>query len=591
MILLIAGLLSDLPDVIQSAVARGWLWAGLALAISGLVLVEQVARNTRSGREWQFKFVWLALGALFTFDLCLYSISLLGADLNLTLWTVRGVVNVLLGALLLVGVRRVTVWQSETFLSPRVVFFNATLLAMAVYVFAMAAASYFIRVLGGSLGAVAQAGFLFGAVLVLVVAALSAQFRAWARVMIAKHLLPYQYDYRVEWQKLTRALSEDGPETPYDRIARVLAGYVHAPSAGLWLRDTTGTYAPVGGQLAPASAPHEAGASPFFTHLREREWICDLEELRAGKTREPLPEAPEWLRSDGRCWLVVPLVCRDELVGFVVVTQPVTPVRLSWEELDLLKSAGRQVASFLAFEQAAKRLAEAHQFEAVSRLTAVLMHDLRHLIAQQALVVENAQKHKRNPEFVDDAILTIENSVKRMTQLMDELRSGVLSEQAHRVDLGDLCHEVTQRLASRQPQPALEAAERGIEVIVPRERLLHVLEHLVRNAQDATPPEGSVRLRLWRAARKAVIEVADTGCGMDETFLRTRLFRPFETTKGAQGFGIGAYEAREFIRKCNGNIEVKSTPGQGTTFTITLPLAAALSAEAGTVQRHERAAS
>jgi signal transduction histidine kinase len=78
---------------------------------------------------------------------------------------------------------------------------------------------------------------------------------------------------------------------------------------------------------------------------------------------------------------------------------------------------------------------------------------------------------------------------------------------------------------------------------------------------------------------------------MDDTFLRTRLFRPFETTKGAQGMGIGAYEAREFIRKCNGNIEVKSAPGQGTSFTITLPLAAALSADPGAVPQNERFAS
>ncbi|EQD40367.1 sensor signal transduction histidine kinase, partial [mine drainage metagenome] len=119
------------------------------------------------------------------------------------------------------------------------------------------------------------------------------------------------------------------------------------------------------------------------------------------------------MRNNPRLWLVVPLICQNELIGFVVIGPPLAAVRLSWEELDLLRAAGRQVASVLAFEQAAERLAEAHQFEALNRLSAVLMHDLRHLIAQQALVVQNAGRHRGNPEFFDDAILTIDNSVKR----------------------------------------------------------------------------------------------------------------------------------------------------------------------------------
>jgi putative PEP-CTERM system histidine kinase len=279
-----------------------------------------------------------------------------------------------------------------------------------------------------------------------------------------------------------------------------------------------------------------------------------------------------------RMWLVVPLICEDTLVGIVVVGQPLATMRLSWEEIDLLRAAGRQVASFLAFEQAAKRLAEAHQFEALNRLSAVLMHDLRHLIAQQALVVENAARHRGNPEFFDDAILTIDNSVKRMTRLMDELRSGVLTEQAHRLGLAELCAEAVKRCAGRQPIPSLDTHERGVEVVLSRDRLLQVLEHVIRNAQDATAPDGSVTVHVRRAAQRAIIEVTDTGTGMDAEFIRDRLFRPFDTTKGERGFGIGAFEAREFVRKCGGSVEVVSVPGKGTRFIISLPPAPALAA-------------
>ena len=572
-----AGLLTRLIE-------RYWLWGGFLLSIGGLVLLEQAARNTRSMKRWALKYVWLALGALFAWDLCFFSIGMLRGSLAQVFWADRGIVDALLAGLLAVGFSRIEEWESAAFLSPRIVFFSATLIGAALYAFVMAVGSYFIRRLGGSWGQAGQMLFLAAGALALAVAALSEQFRAWLRVSIAKYFFPYRYDYRREWQKLTRALSVGGERPVYERIAEVMAGFMSCPYGGLWLKEAEGGFAPAGGALAAPTAPRESGHEAFFAYLLANEWICDLDAARrprGGQPRgaSPMPAPPGWMLENPRLWLVVPLICESALVGFVLIGQPLAPVRLSWEELDLLRAAGRQVASYLAFEQAAKRLAEAHQFEAMNRLSAVLMHDLRHLIAQQALVVQNAARHRGNPEFFDDAILTIDNSVKRMTRLMEELRSGALTEQSHRVELGELCAEAIRRCAG-QPVPALEVRERG-EVVLNRERLAQVLEHLIRNAQEATPADGSVTVSVHRSGPNAVIEVTDTGSGMDEEFIRHRLFRPFDTTKGEQGFGIGAYQAREFVRKCGGVIEVDSRPGRGSRFTLRLPLAPALSAAQG----------
>ena len=91
--------------------------------------------------------------------------------------------------------------------------------------------------------------------------------------------------------------------------------------------------------------------------------------------------------------------------------------------------------------------------------------------------------------------------------------------------------------------------------------------------QDATPADGKVELRLRVAGDQAIVEVRDTGCGMDAEFIRTRLFRPFDSTKGLTGMGIGAYECREVISALGGQVVVESKPGAGTTFRIMLPLA------------------
>ena len=582
----VGAVLPGRSGVLARNLERYWLWGALLLAIAGLVLVEQVARNTRSSQRWSVKYIWLAIGALFAWDLCLYSVAMLHGSLASVFWTDRGFVNALLAVLLAVAFSRIKKWESAAFLSARVVFFSATLLGTALYVLVMAAGSYFVRRMSGSWGEAGQLLFLAAGALVLAVAALSEQFRAWSRVTVAKYLFPYRYDYRNEWQKLTRTLAEERDTPLPERIVRVMAGFVSATHGGLWLQDADGGYAPAGGEFASPQAPREGGHEAFFEYLRTHEWICDLDEVRAPRRDGPALEPPPWMRNNPRMWAVVPLICRDTLVGFVVIGRPLVAVRLAWQELDLLRAAGRQVASFLAFEQAAQRLAEAHQFEALNRLSAVLMHDLRHLIAQQALVVQNAARHRGNPEFFDDAILTIDNSVKRMTRLMDELRSGVLTEQSHRVELAELCAEAVRRCAGGAPQPLLEVRERA-EAVLNRDRLLQVLEHLIRNGQEATPASGSVTVVVHRAGHQGIVEVADTGCGMDAAFVRERLFRPFETTKGERGFGIGAYQAREFVRKCGGSIEVESVPGRGSRFIVRLPLAPTLAPEAGS-GIHER---
>lgn len=580
--LMIAGVAVSLVPrqgaILSGYLAGNWLWGGLFLAIAGLVLVEQVARNTRAAQRWELKYLWLGIGLTYAWDLALFSVAMLHGTAARDFWLARGFVNVLAVALVGVALRRIPRWESAAFLSPRIVFFNATLLGTALYVLVMALGSYYVRQLGGTWGAAGQLLFLTAGILVLAVAVLSDQFRAWSRVTIAKHFFAYRYDYRTEWRKLTRALSE-ADETPvYERIVKVMAGFMNSPGGGFWLRDGESSYVPAGGDLAPPGAPREEDSREFFDYLLQNEWIYDLDQARDGQGRnKPAVAPPPWMQAGQRMWLVVPLICRASLVGFVVIAHPLAETRLTWEEIDLLRAAGRQVASFLAFEQAAKRLAEAHQFEAMSRMSAIIMHDLRHLIAQQALVVQNAARHRDNPDFFDDAILTIDNSVKRMTRLMDELRSGVVAEEkTHRADLNEICAEAVRRCSGAAPKPAFEVRDRGVEVIVNRERLLQVLEHVIRNAQQATPQDGSITLSVVRAGQQAILEVTDTGCGMDQQFIRDRLFRPFDSTKGEEGFGIGAYQAREFARKCGGGVEVESAPGKGTTFTIRLPLAPAL---------------
>ncbi|HEV8077771.1 MAG TPA: ATP-binding protein, partial [Marinobacter sp.] len=84
----------------------------------------------------------------------------------------------------------------------------------------------------------------------------------------------------------------------------------------------------------------------------------------------------------------------------------------------------------------------------------------------------------------------------------------------------------------------------------------------------------------------AVVFIQDSGSGMTEEFIRNRLFKPFESTKGLTGMGIGVYQTREYLLEIGGSIDVTSQPGVGSCFSMRLPLAdAATSTETITVKK------
>ena len=125
--------------------------------------------------------------------------------------------------------------------------------------------------------------------------------------------------------------------------------------------------------------------------------------------------------------------------------------------------------------------------------------------------------------------------------------------------------------SAADPKPELEIIDADLMVFANPARLERVLGHVIQNAVEATPKDGRVSVRLLKWRDEVVVECTDTGTGMDEEFIRERLFKPFESTKSA-GMGIGVFESREYIQELGGRIEVQSQKPGGTTFRIILPL-------------------
>ena len=252
---------------------------------------------------------------------------------------------------------------------------------------------------------------------------------------------------------------------------------------------------------------------PVVCFVKKDGWLIDMREYEVDPSRYIGLDKPEWLRTNPISWLIVPLMAQQKLLGLMLLNKsPGTPV-LNYEDRDLLKTVGSHVAVHLAQERTDRLLSEAQQFEAYNRLTAFLMHDLNNLVAQQSLIVSNAEKHKRNPDFVDDAIKTIANSVERMQSVLDQLKRGGATSAAKRTNVRRAVESTIARCSDRRPRPQLSAKTDGASLVVDADQFSMILSHLVRNAQDATGADGKIELGVELADSNIVISVSDDGAG------------------------------------------------------------------------------
>ena len=551
---------------------RALIFVHLVAAVYALVLVEQLYRLLPAESRWGLKPFCLAMAASAVFDLYLFADAFLFGAIDRDIWSIRGLAHALVLPLIAISASRVPGWAIRLSVSREMVFHSTALAASGLYLLLVAAAGYYVRYFGGDWGRALQVTLFFAALLLLGVVAVSGTQRARLRVWLNKHLFPYRYDYRNEWLKFTRALSASGDHQDLGQTTiRALADLVESAGGGLWLDDGQGRFVMRARLNMPESTAEESADDPLCRFLADEGWVFNLEEYRMRPKTYGDLTPPRWLSEMEDGWLVVPLTADEALIGFVVLLAPRTPVDINWEVLDLLKSAQRQAASYLARMQAAEALIEARKFDAFNRMSAFVVHDLKNLVAQLSLMLKNAERHKDNPEFQADMLETVAHVEKKMRDLMQQLQKKTTIERDRPMDLGQMLQRIGKQRVHLKPPVTVTLEDAPVLVRANAERLERVVGHIVQNALDATGEDGMVTACLRRVdAARAQIEIADTGCGMSPEFVRDQLFRPFQTTK-ASGMGIGVFEARQYLRELGGDIRVDSVPGEGTVMQLTLP--------------------
>ncbi|KEF32247.1 Sensory transduction histidine kinase [Marinobacter nitratireducens] len=555
----------------------------IALSLLALSLVEQIWRNHPGFGRSSLKYICIGIATIFAFDFFMYADALLFGEIADSFWNARGLVNALLVPLFAVNVINTRKQPVDFQLSRSAVFHAGTLVFAGGYLLFLSIGGYYVRALGGDWGEALQVLFLTISLTFLVTLLVSRRIRAKLMVLISQNFFDYKYDYREEWLKMTRELSDLSQEPPLpQRVIRILAALVESNAGALWLKNDQNSYS-LNSSINLTMPKYtmideDAELVRFF---RDREWIINLHEYRNDPVSYNLVEIPDAISQTPDAWLIIPLFLDNELYGIAMVGNPYARVELNWENFDLIKVVARQACNLLAQADAQNRLSRAMQFEAVSKASAFMVHDLKTVIAQLSLLVKNAPKHRNNPAFIDDMINTTEHAVRKMSNLVDHIRkpSRDDTDTCTPIDLAAMVAQLVEHYGRQQPPPQFEGTAESMVVKADAEQLRSVLGHLIQNAQDATPADGEITLTIKNTRGSVVLFIQDTGSGMTEEFISTQLFKPFESTKGLTGMGIGAYQAREYIQKLGGNIDVTSEPGVGSCFSVRIPLIAELAKE------------
>lgn len=295
--------------------------------------------------------------------------------------------------------------------------------------------------------------------------------------------------------------------------------------------------------------------------------------------------------------LVLPILADDEPIGLMTFDSPGEEMEFDRDDEIFARIISLVVTLALYRVRVIEKIRQEHQEElrlmrlkSLGEMASGVVHDLNNALSGVVGYIQLLKARVDDPELRRFAEIA-ERSAKDTVAIVQRMRAFYKEQESARVtlDLNRLIGDVIEMTKPRWKNMP-EAKGIQIEIVTDFEsipmiegqesELRQLFTNLIFNAVDAMPDGGKIAIKTRRRGRYAIVEVSDTGVGMDEE-TKSRIFEPFFTTK-PEGSGLGLSICRRIVAEHGGSIEVESVPGKGTTFTVTLPIAEAyLKAEAG----------
>jgi putative PEP-CTERM system histidine kinase len=303
--------------------------------------------------------------------------------------------------------------------------------------------------------------------------------------------------------------------------------------------------------------------------------------IEATTLAEKTPEEAEQLAALEKTipfevFLLVPFVARQQSLGFWGVGVHSSGRRLTSDEIGFIEAAASPVALTILGARMTDELLVSREMESFHRFSSFVLHDLKNSVGMLSMLLQNAEKNIGNPDFQKEALNTIGKAVNRQKKIISRLTEEKTDERLSlkKTDLTELITRTLERVRLNTVKTITTHMdiEEGISLIVDPDKIGSVFDNLVMNAVEAMPEGGTLEIQSAECSNPGQIAVSfkDSGAGMTQEFISTRLFKPFSSTK-PHGLGIGMFQSQEIVKAHRGRMEVTSEPGQGTEFIIYLP--------------------
>ena len=554
---------------------------GLGLAIGQMLLLENLYRNATEETRWHIGLACIALGMMAGYDMVVRADTLLFNSHSDVLVDSQWLVALLTSPLLGLALARSREWSIDLHVSRAAAFHSATLVVSGVFLLAMAVTGELVRSLnlpaGDKWSSLAELCLLFSGLLTLAVLLTSASARSGLGRLLLDHFFSHRFDYRREWLRCIDTLCAETAhgygesETALAlRAIKVMSQVVDSPAGVLLLREPSGdAWRWASSWNMPVLARPVLPGHPLWDVLG---WTTEAAVLSMAVTQTPP------LNALGPLWLGVPLRTaggEDEpALGCILMAPPRVSFQLDQEVFALLRVLGRETATYLANQCAARTIAQTRELHDYGSRFAFVAHDIKNVSGQLSLLLSNAEQHLDNPAFRTDMLATIAASVERINGLLRRLDAADRSDTQPSPMVAERLEALTSKIGR-----GLGAAIRfdhdghGGRLAMDADVFDTAIGHLLTNAVQAGREAGSrvpVSVLLRRDRGKLSVDITDSGHGMSPEFIRDTLFEPFRTTKPG-GSGIGAFQARELLVAAGGALTVLSEPGVGTTMRVSLP--------------------
>jgi putative PEP-CTERM system histidine kinase len=533
--------------------------------VFGLVQLERSLTSLHPLQRWSIKLEVIGSGLLLAGMALYLSQSLLYRSLNLNYLGLNALVGIA-GAAFLMYSRLFRSTGSRLSLSRGIAHRSLVLLIVGGYLIILGVLSEGLHYFNlDYLKSIIYVMMLVGA-LGLAMLFLSEKLRRRLKVTLHKNFYQSKYDYREQWERFTsRVAANKTLETLQPAILDLFCDNLACRGASIYLLDDEdGTY------HYSASFSYRRDWRPFpmddplIVQLGNRDWVINLNEVNPRLEQSIIKTF-----GDIGASLVVPMLFDEALIGFIVLGEQINcGEELTYEDYDLLRMLSRQSVASIQGLRLAEQLSLSRELASIGKLSTFVLHDLKNQVSGLSLMLDNAKEYISDPEFQDDMIETVETTVKNMKGLIARLKN-VKEKPLLATSIVDLKKIATDAIETAGG--GVDLCGGSVEVAADDEEIYKVVLNLLMNAKEASPVGGSVRVDCGQEDRQAYVRVIDKGSGMSPEFIAKRLFKPFETTK-KHGFGIGLYQCRQIMETHGGAITVESREGEGTTFSLMLPL-------------------